>query len=357
MGRHEFQLETGDAVSSGQYSVFSVQWPGAGSRAAPTQSLRSGTASGSVALGLAVALALAVSAFAATPVSDVETWSGGDTAGWSNSTAGVTLSNPGGYLQVQYGGQQSPVLVRDVARGGIAPNVKPTSISFKFTCGHVPPSSLRLAMHSSQEDHTWYVNLPPPASNQTDVFTVPVDFSAQWSMGPIGSEDQFQDDLRSIDWVGVYVRRHGDPALQNYQVDDFTLNGLLYTGDNDMDGMEDVWEDGYGLDSNNWRDASWNLDGDFMDNYSEGRAGTRPDDPDSFFTVEIDVTNEVPTARSVVLRWHSIPDRSYTVRRADTPGGEYLPIKTGIGSTPDTNEWVDAGSTNTGSFFYRIEVE
>jgi hypothetical protein len=285
------------------------------------------------------------------PVHSVETWAGQGTAGWSNGSPQAALANAGGWLELKHGKQDAPASAADTARGLVPPHVMPTNMSFRFLAVHDAPSALRLCFHSAREDHTWYVSLPPPRAGRETAFDVPVNRSAGWSMGPVSRDDQFQSDLRSVDWVGVYVRRHGDVAAQAYRVDDFALSGLRYTDDDDMDGMADWWEDRHGLDRGDWRDARTDKDRD------EFRAGTLPEDADSSFRVDIAVTNRGPTAAGVVLRWPSIPDRTYGVWRADGLGSGFTRLRAGLPATPSTNEYVDAGSTNGRCFFYRVQVE
>jgi len=303
------------------------------------------------------AFLLSLPAFAAqAPHETIETWADPGTAGWSNEWSQTPLSNPAGYLNMQHTKQGSPRSVSDIARGNIPPGVLLTNISFRFATPHVRPSSVRLYFHSTRSNRLWYASLPTPGPEEESTFSVPVTYPAGWRRGPVQSEYEFLTDLRSVDWVGVYVRRHGDVASQDYEIDDFTVWGLQYTYDDDMDGMENDWEDSYSLDRDDWRDARWNKDNDPMDNYGESRAGTHPGDPDSYFTVEIAGTNQHPTARRVVLRWHSIRDRDYTVWRADDLDAGFQQLET-VASDPYTNVYVDAGSTNIGPFYYFIEVE
>jgi hypothetical protein len=307
---------------------------------------------------VASALLVPLAAFAQVPMENAQSWTDPGTAGWSNRSPEAALTNPGGFLELRHGAQSQPKSVADIAQGAVGPGVLPTNIAFRFTASDATPSALRLYLHSSHRDHSWYVNLTPPQAGEDVAFDVPVNkAAAAWGMGPNSTEDDFLTDLRSMDWVGVYVRRHGEVAPQSYRIDDFTLRGLQFTDDDDMDGMPNGWESGHGLDRADWHDARLDKDGDGLNNYGEFRSGTLPDDPDSFFRVEIAETNGPASARSVVLRWQSIPDRRYTVWRAEGLGGEFTRLRQGLDATPDTNEYMDAGATNVRCFFYRVQVE
>lgn len=291
------------------------------------------------------------------PTNRTDTWTDPGTGGWTSRYEEVELTNPGDVLNVRHGSQESPAFSADIVAGALPGSILPTNVSYRFRSGHVPPSAVRTIFHSARDGSTWHISHTPPPAGLQGLVDLPVDYGTGWIKGPGQTEDEFLDDLRHVDWIGVYIRRHGDIALQDSKIDDFTVRGMFYFNDDDMDGMENHWEDRFSLDRDDWRDASLNKDGDPMDNYAESRAGTDPENPNSFFTVEIDVTNQLSTARSVVLRWYSVPGRNYTVHRADTLHGEFTPLETGIGSTPYTNEWVGPNSTNIRSFFYRVEVE
>ena len=69
--------------------------------------------------------------------------------------------------------------------------------------------------------------LSAPPQGEWTAYDVPVDFSmATWIVGPDNSEYQFRRDMLSVDWVGVYVRRHSDVVAQNYAIANFGMQGV-----------------------------------------------------------------------------------------------------------------------------------
>jgi len=85
---------------------------------------------------LAAAFCVALSSHAQTPVSTMETWTNSDTDGWTNNPSQTTLSNPGGYLNMQFWAQASPDNQADVMLVNVAPGTLFTNISFNF----LPPT-------------------------------------------------------------------------------------------------------------------------------------------------------------------------------------------------------------------------
>jgi len=227
----------------------------------------------------------------------METWSGSDTAGWTNGSSDVTIMNRDCHLDAEFHAQAVPSPGSDIFGIEIDPDIMVTNISFRFIAADSSPSSLRLYLHSAENDNEWYVNLPSPAAGEWTTFTVPVVYSAGWIMGPNNTEDQFLNDIESINWVGVYVMRYGDVAAQNYGIDDFRVQGYkpsqIVDGapDEDQDGIPDEWEERYGLNAGNAQDAILDSDGDGMSSYAEYVAGTNPGDALSRFKIEMCTAN------------------------------------------------------------------
>jgi hypothetical protein len=310
-------------------------------------------------LALIVVLASVV-AVNSEPVEQTETWGGGDTAGWASSSAGVNLAHTDGHLNMVFASQFLPEFVAAVARGPIC-GILVTNVSFRFLAVDMLPSSLRLYFRSAQSDNTWYLPLEAPALGEWRTYKAAVDFSVGWFMGPANSREQFVHDVASADRIGVYVRRRGSTAGQNYAIDDFTLQGLAVSDDDsDGDGMLNTWEYKHGLDARDPGDARADTDGDGMNNYLEYRAGTNPRDPTSVFQTEIEPADQPPqgVSRGIVVRWASQSNRTYSVwRTSDLVADSFAPLVTGIVATPPVNEYQDAGATNPGAGFYRIRVK
>jgi hypothetical protein len=393
------------------------------------------------------------------PVSFLEEWNDVGTAGWTNGSPDTGLVNGGGFLNVQFVQQPRPDFRADLARRTLDGRVLPTNICFRFAAPDVKPSALRVYLHSAERGNTWYVNVPVPSDPSWVRIGVPVSHDAGWIMGPCSAREQFESDMKSVDWVGVYVRRHGSVNEQNYGIDDFELQGLslpdsvsiagvigyegeqtgpirisareegtspqstysvdlssagpyeiggltpyrdyhvtAYCDANTNSAME-AWEASGAWTANPARVTLTDLsdidlsivdpvrddglpgwwvyrhfpqedpmeagsglggkdgDGDTMDNYAEYRAGTDPNDTDSRFEVSIECTNRSDGLPSVVLRWNSIPHRSYAVRRGRNLVGGLNEIDSGLATTPPANRYEDVTATNAGPHFYRIEIE
>ncbi len=87
--------------------------------------------------------------------------------------------------------------------------------------------------------------------------------------------------------------------------------------DFDMDGLPDLYEVQYGLNTNNAADAFGDLDGDGMSNLAEFIAGTDPSNPASFLKIEQTTVPGLAT-----LRFGAVPGKTYTLQYADAlPAG------------------------------------
>lgn len=177
-----------------------------------------------------------------------------------------------------------------------------------------------------RRSNTWHLSHAPPAPGQQEDFTLPVSCATGWIKGPVQSEDELLDDLRSVDWVGVYIRRHGDIALQDFQIDDLTVRGMFYLNDDDT-----------------------------MSNFAESRAGTHPRESLSFFRLygEHKTGGPVP----VELKWDSISDRTYRIWRGTNAMETLEVLEEGVDSTPFVNLYEDLTATNSTIYLYRVEVE
>lgn len=173
-----------------------------------------------------------------TPVNDLHTWTDPGLGGWTNSNTGVALSNPGGYLQMQFPKQTISLADSDTVRTNFASPFLPTNISFRFFAEDTFPSSLRLFLHSTNSGNSWYVILTPPATGVWTDFSVPVDYNAAtWIKGSIQDEAEFQTDLLGADWIGIDVMRHGNLISQRYRIDDVNVTGITIPTTTSISGM------------------------------------------------------------------------------------------------------------------------
>lgn len=303
-----------------------------------------------------------VAVVASAGVEVVETWSGADTAGWSNETTGASLSNPGGYLAFHYQAQTAPVLVEDRAWVELPGGVTLTNLAFRFWAGSTNPSALRVVLQASTTGQTWQRSLVRPVIGPWNAYSVPLVYSTGWFRADGGeSAEAFAADMRLVDRVAVYVRRHGSPVEQAYGIDDFTLQGLAIDPlDRDGDGIPDEWETLNEFDPDDPTDGAEDADDDAMSNYAEYRAGTDPNDPDSRLVLSIASEWEEPgvPVEGVVLSWHSISNRTYAVwRTLDLRSATREQVDAGLPATPPVNTYTAPVFTNEPAVFYRIEVE
>lgn len=310
--------------------------------------------------GIAIIMLIAfiVVCNAADPIYNFEDFSGPGTSSWTNDhPAQVEISNKDNRLNAEHLAQSAPDFVEDVVKMPIVAGSYITDISFRLGALDYKPSKLRLQFHASGSDTVWSLNLPPPEAGSQIVVDQPLTFSAGWSIGADSPEAQFNNDLWSIDWVGISIRRNADIAEQNYYIDDFLVQGLFYIVDNDADKIADSWEVAHGLNSNDVHDAQLDRDGDGVSNYEEYRAGTDPNDSDSMFWAKIDKVSSGGETVGFELRWDSTTNRTYTVWRATDLNGSFTKFAEGVHSTPPENIYRYPASTNSPAYFYQIEVD
>jgi len=315
------------------------------------------TSAGLVCAVLASILA-GMNAQAWTPLDQTETWTAPGTAGWSNTVAGVTLTNSAGYLNFAFPSQFTPAFVGGLAKRAVDPGTLLTNIAFRIAASNTPPSQLTLCLHSRLTGNTWYCPLPAPAAGAEIDCEVPVEYTKGWRMGPLSTPEAFSIDVKTVDWIGLYVRRNGDTTAQSYALDDFRVRGQYWPEDRDLDGMENDWETRYGFLPDDPRDSTDDPDHDGMSNYAEARAGTDPTNGASVFQVHIQVQRDSgDSPPRVMVWWNSISNRSYTVRRTDGAGKAFGKVMAGMASTPGTNVFEDVAATNAASAFYRVDVD
>jgi hypothetical protein len=161
----------------------------------------------------------------ADPVDLTETWSSGGLAGWTGGGSGVTLTNDAARLRLNFVEQSFVSAAVGSARYALPANTQVTNLSFRLLVGPIPPSSVSVFLRSYAGDE-WYVPLAIPASNAETTYSIPLDFSAGWTVGPRATAALLSNDLSSVTAVGVYVIREASARAQWVALDDFRVQGL-----------------------------------------------------------------------------------------------------------------------------------
>lgn len=314
-------------------------------------------------IALFVLCLCAVSTHAA--VDSVETnytWDSG-LEGWTNVYTKAKLTNPGGYLNMKFNTQWTfPAFESDYVGTQVEPGIIYTNFSFAINALNTQPSIVWLGFHSSVSGNMWSHSIVMGPAGEWSTNSIRVSFQDGWAAGSRTSEAQFNEDIQSVDWVGIFICRNGSLTAQNYQLDDFKIQGYTNSvpvelpADSDGDGMTDEWEIANGLDPNLVDDASIDSDGDGITNYGEYLAGTDPHNANSTFKLEPSSSNKVEAVDGFILQWNSMTDRVYNVWRTTNFTEGFSLHGSAIPGTPPVNVYHDKTATNGGPYFYKIDV-
>ena len=275
-----------------------------------------------------LALAWGVAAQAQLPVERSYTWSDPGTASWTADTSRVELANPGGYLNLKFAEQSTPSAASCEARGSLGSAVTVSNISFRFLAAEMQPSSLRLCLHSRLSQNLWYLPLTVSSQGEWVGVSAPVTYARGWTMGPAKTEQLFVHDAQAVDWVGVYVRRAGSCAAQNYGIDDLTVQAATF--DRDGDGIPDAWEDAAGLNADEATDALADPDGDGANNAAEYASDTNPRDASSVLRItQVKVANG-----AVCIEWVGGTNSCQYLQQSDSPSAPWQDVLTKSPPTP-----------------------
>jgi uncharacterized repeat protein (TIGR01451 family) len=130
------------------------------------------------------------------------------------------------------------------------------------------------------------------------------------------------------------------------------LRVVEITGDNDHDGLPDVWEDQNGLSSIDATDANQDPDHDGHTSLQEFVAGTDPNDPESVLRAVVTIQSS-----EAQVRFLTVIDKSYVVEAAPSPAGPWLPIATELIGDGDTAIVFDSDFVTNEQRFYRVRVQ
>jgi hypothetical protein len=290
------------------------------------------------------------------------TWDDGTLEGWTNSGP-ASVRNEASQLLVEFAEQGAPSSERCLVWRGYDSCFFTTNITFSILADDRTPSDLVVVLRSRYSGLEWRRYLPEPPAGQLTVYTVPVDFSAGWTLGPGTTEMKFHNDKQNVEWIGIEVERGGATEEQDVFVDNFTVEGHVLTDvidppdDADEDGIPDAWEDRYSLASDDPDDALLDSDGDGMNNYAEYRAGTNPTNDMSVFQVNAVPQRTGETLSGVTVEWDSIRYRSYALWKSTNLVEGFTLEQAGILTTPPHNTYDAPVADGESACFYFIEVE
>ena len=173
-------------------------------------------------------------------IGDVETWNSG-LQGWNQVGWADALSNPGGYLHVDFFDQADPPPVGQnwdrIYNTSTPPanrfsgdyyNAGIQDVTFDFQSYGTQIGFISLQWSCTTNSHVWkYTGFSlPPASGPWTTLDAPFSFSSDWSYGPGSTAEEFLSDMSGVSWIGIYIERNGSGA-QDYSIDNFTLAGFI----------------------------------------------------------------------------------------------------------------------------------
>ncbi|MDA1006252.1 MAG: lamin tail domain-containing protein [Verrucomicrobia bacterium] len=270
-----------------------------------------------------------------------------------NATSWPTVAGPAGYGE--------PFIVGSVPFGPDPAAKYPTTYFRKqFVIGDDPADLATLHLNMLHDDGV-VVYL-----NGTEVTRAAMPAGAV-AYETLASEDRETTDYSPVDLaafrpllvqgtntLAVEVHQFGPASADLVWDADLTYTLANDPNDLDGDGMPAAWEAANGLDDNDPTDAFLDADNDGQNNKAEYLAGTDPQDPSSFFRIrEI----EVSPAGNVILRWDTVPGRTYRVRYSPAlqswftfgPAGDLL-------ATGPQLEFTDPTGSAADLRFYQLEI-
>lgn len=135
------------------------------------------------------------------------------------------------------------------------------------------------------------------------------------------------------------------------QIERVDLDISVALEDSDGNGLVDAWERLFfgriGV------DPFADPDHDGLDNLSESKAGTNPNDFQSQFRF-IRITRQ---GGGVLLEWSSVTNRTYSILRSSDLLTGYQPLPGTRPATPPVNSFLDATAAPPGPYFYRLRLQ
>lgn len=316
--------------------------------------------------GVAAALAglLLVAMAEAAMVGAPESWSNAVAAGWAcrdlvneKPAAGfacvtgavqVTFAKqtmsmpPEEYLLLADGSASGGAFVGDYLAAGVL------EVSFRVFCQQ--PEQVRLLLAGAASGRVWQYVAPGVATGQWTTVRVPLDPGVLRNLNRQELPSGFEQDLRSVGWIGVAIQRADSLSAQSCLVSDFALNGQPQFG-TWMEQFADPAGAGQG---NHNRLPTGDLDGDGAGNYAEWLAGTSAADAGA--CLQIRAGGKEGGQGGFTLKWDSVEGRTYSVWRATDLRGEFTQVSPELDARPPENTFTDPATNGSGAVFYQIKA-
>ena len=101
-------------------------------------------------------------------------------------------------------------------------------------------------------------------------------------------------------------------------------------------------------------DPTLDSDGDGVPDWAEQIAGTNPIDANSVFKASTDI--QPASDGGLIIKWSSVAGKVYSIHRATNLAQGFTPMATSLPATAPQNQYTDTTATDTGPYFYRIQV-
>lgn len=149
----------------------------------------------------------------------------------------------------------------------------------------------------------------------------PLPFNYDWRRGSIGVASNTVNTFSNFYsftaplTVGTQLYRVVVRNLAQSGINANAACSIITLADADADGLADVWETAYGLNTNNMADAAIDSDGDTMSNRAEFLAGTDPSNPASYLKID-----SIIAGGGATLAFGAISNRTYSIQYSDAVG-------------------------------------
>lgn len=95
-------------------------------------------------------------------------------------------------------------------------------------------------------------------------------------------------------------------------------------------------------------------DGDGVMDWAEQIAGTNPNNSNSVFKASTDI--QPAPGGGLIIKWSSVAGKTYAIHRSSGLSQGFSAMANSLPATAPQNQYTDSTATNTGPYFYRIQV-